>query len=148
MELTVPETGEVDRVVELWLSLASGQQEYGSHLLAERNSERIRESILRHVVRDSVLVARDGKLVGFVMFSTNASEYVQDCTQGTIENLYVRPGRRDEGVGSRLLAAAEKRLQDAGVDAITLEVMAANDDARRFYRRHGYSPHRVEMEKQ
>jgi len=148
MELTVPETEEVDRLVELWLSLASGQQEYGSHLLAERNSQRIRESLLRHVVTDSVLVARDEKPVGFVMFSTEPSEYAQDCTRGTIENLYVRPDRRDEGVGSRLLVAAEKRLNEAGVDAITLEVMAANDDARRFYRRHGYRPHRVEMEKQ
>lgn len=148
MELTVPATEEVDRIVELWLSLASGQHEYGSHLLAEANSQRIRESILRHVVTDSVLVARDGELVGFVMFSTETSEYAQDCTRGTIENLYVRPDRRGEGVGSRLLAAAEDRLEDAGVDAVTLEVMAANDDARRFYRRHGYRPHRVEMEKQ
>jgi len=147
MEITVPETGEADRLVELWLALADGQRAYGSHLLVEENSERIRESILRHVVSESLLVARDGEVVGFVMFSTETGSYEQDHSRGVVENLYVVPDRRDEGIGTALLAAAEARLSELGADAIALDVMADNESARRFYRDRGYRPHRVELEK-
>jgi len=64
-----------------------------------------------------------------------------------IVNLYVRPGSRGDGVGSALLAAAESELADMGVDTVSLEVLADNEDARRFYRRHDYGPHRVELAK-
>jgi ribosomal protein S18 acetylase RimI-like enzyme len=147
MEITVPDTGEADRLVELWLALADGQRTYGSHLLVEENSERIRESILRHVVSGSLLVARDGAVVGFVMFSTETGSYEQDRSRGVIENLYVVPDRRGEGIGTALLEAAETRLGELGADAIALDVMADNESARRFYRDRGYRPHRVELEK-
>jgi len=147
MELTVPDTETVDEIVELWVALAHGQREHGSHLYAGENSQRIRESLVRHVIADRVLVADTGRITGFVMFTIERTEYAQDCTRGVIENLYVRPGRRGEGIGSVLLGAAESRLEDAGVDTVALEVMAPNDAARRFYRRHGYRPHRLELEK-
>ena len=147
MEIRVPDTSSVDDIVDMWIGLADGQRDHSSHLKAEANREQIRESILRHVVGDSVLVADTGRIVGFVMFTTESAQYVQDRSRGVIENLYVRPGRRGQGIGSALLGTAEGRLRDAGVDVIALEVMAPNDDARRFYRRHGYEPHRIEMEK-
>lgn len=86
-------------------------------------------------------------LVGFVMFDIEAGAYEQDATRGMVRNLFVRPAYRDAGVGTRLLAAAEDALADAGVDAVALDVLADNEAARRFYRRHGYRPHRVELEK-
>jgi ribosomal protein S18 acetylase RimI-like enzyme len=147
MELAVPETDQVDELVELWVRLADGQRDHGSHLSAEENRQQIRESMLRHIVANRVLVADTGQIDGFVMFTTETTDYVQDCTRGLIENLYVRPEARGEGIGSALLQAAERQLSDAGVDTVTLEVMAPNEDARRFYRRHGYRPHRLELEK-
>jgi len=147
MEIRVPDTSSVDEIVDMWIALADGQRDHGSHLKAEANRERIRESILLHVVGDTVLVADTDRIIGFVMFTTGPAQYVQDRSRGVIENLYVRPDRRGQGIGSALLGTAEGRLRDAGVDVIALEVMAPNDDARRFYRRHGYEPHRIEMEK-
>lgn len=89
----------------------------------------------------------DGGIVGFVTFGVESGRYDLDVTRGVVYNLFVRERYRDAGVGSRLLSAAESSLADAGVDVVSLEAMAANEDARRFYERHGYRPHRVELEK-
>jgi ribosomal protein S18 acetylase RimI-like enzyme len=81
------------------------------------------------------------------MFDLESGAYEQDDTRGVIHNLYVRPGHRDEGVGAALLDAAEEALTDSGADVVTLEAMADNEAAKRFYRRHGYDTHRVTLEK-
>lgn len=147
MNVTVPSMDAADTIVELWLSLAAGQREHGSHLLAAENRTRIRESVIRHIATDQLLVAREDGIRGFVMFTIEDSDYEQDVRRGIVENLFVVPGYRNEGVGSELIAAAEKRLTAHGVDVVALEVMASNDDAERFYREHGYEPHRIEFEK-
>lgn len=147
MDILVPATDDADTLVELWLDLADGQRSYGSRLLTHENSERIRKSILYHIVNETLLVAVDDSIQGFVMFSTEDGGYAQDRNRGVIENLYVRPQYRNDGVGSELLAAAEARLTDRGVDTISLEVLATNDRGREFYARHGYEPHRLELEK-
>lgn len=149
MEIEAATMADADRLAELWVDLARDQREYGSHLLAEPNRESVREGIARSIVTEGVLVARtsDGSLAGFVEFGPETMSYRQDTDRGVIENIYVRPNHRGTGVGSDLLVAAEERLLDTGVDRISLEVLAPNDAARRFYARHGYDPHRIGMEK-
>ncbi|PSP29222.1 GNAT family N-acetyltransferase [Halobacteriales archaeon QH_2_65_14] len=147
MEITSPELESADRIVDLWVSLAAGQQEHGSHLLAEENRRHIRESIVRRIVTDRVLVAREDSILGFVMFTIQNGRYEEDLKRGVIENLYVVPDYRSAGIGSMLLETAEQHIQEAGVDVVALEVMAANELGREFYREHGYVPHRVEFEK-
>jgi ribosomal protein S18 acetylase RimI-like enzyme len=88
-----------------------------------------------------------GDVVGFLTFTMDSGTLDQDATRGVVQNIYVVPEARSAGIGSALLAEAERRLAAAGVAVIALEVMAENDAARRFYRRHGYGPHRVELEK-
>lgn len=152
---------DAEAVVEMWLSLAEGQRSYGSHLRAEDNREQIRDAIARHIVLDGLRVARlrddradasdseypDRGLVGFVMFGLESGTFVQNVSRGVVRNLYVRPEYRGDDVGSALLATAERALDDAGADVATLEAMVANDRARSFYEDHGYTPHRVELEK-
>jgi ribosomal protein S18 acetylase RimI-like enzyme len=138
---------DADALTELWIDLAAGQRAYGSHLRAEANRTRIREAILRGTVAGRVLVARGERVVGFVMVDVESGSYDQDLDRGLVQNIYVVPEFRDRGVGGDLLAAAERLLRDRGVDAVALEVIAGNEDARRFYREQGYRPHRVELEK-
>ena len=140
---------DADRLAELWVDLARDQRAHGSRLLAEPNREAVREGLARAIVTEGVLVARtdDDAIAGFVEFAPEAASYQQDVDRGVVENIYVRPSHRGNGVGSDLLAAAERRLLDGGVDRISLEVLAENAAARQFYARHGYEPHRVEMEK-
>jgi len=135
-------------LAELWIELADDQRRHGSHLLAEPNRSAIREAMLQHAVGGTALVARrDGAVVGFVTFDVESEHYRQDVTRGIVHNVYVREGDRGKGIGGELLAEAEATLRAEAVDAVALRAMAANDDARRFYRRHGYEPHRVELEK-
>ncbi|WP_135825921.1 GNAT family N-acetyltransferase [Halorussus ruber] len=145
--------GDVDAVTDMWVDLAEGQREFGSHLFADGNRATVREAIARNAVGDGLLVAREKReddrteIVGFVTFGVESDGYDQDVTRGVVRNIYVEPDRRGDGIGSALLDAAETRLAERGADAVSLDVMADNEDARRFYRRHGYAPHRVELEK-
>lgn len=148
MEIHVPDTEQVDDIVERWVDLATDQRAHGSHVLPAANRSTIRDAVSRHLVSDSLLVARvDDEIEGFVMFSIESGTYDQDVTRGLVENLFVVPDHRDAGVGAELLAAAEAALADRGADVVALEVLAGNEEARRFYREQGYDPHRVEMEK-
>jgi len=153
----VPDSDAATDLGDLWVELAAEQCQHGSHLLAERNRASITENIRRAIVARGMYVARagadddvgagPGTILGFVMFTSDTEVMATDATRGTIENLYVRPDYRDQEIGSQLIAAAEAALAERGVDVIKLEVLAANDAARRFYRRHGYEPHRVQLEK-
>lgn len=147
VEITDVDADAADDIVDMWVGLADGQRQYGSHVRGTDNRSQIRESILRHIASDRLLAARVDQLCGFVMFAIERGDYEQDVTRGIIENLYVKPDYRNEQVGATLLEAAEAELRSLGVDTIMLSVMADNEDARRFYRRHGYDAHRVEMEK-
>jgi ribosomal protein S18 acetylase RimI-like enzyme len=138
---------ESEALATLWVRLAEDQQAYGSHLLPDKNREQIRETIVRHIVSNTLFVARDDGIVGFVMFTIETAGYRQDQVRGLIENIYVDPEYRDAGLGGRLLETAETELIERGADTVALEVLADNENARRFYRRHGYEPHRVELEK-
>jgi len=148
MDVRLARNEDADAITEQWLDLASSQRVYGSHVLADENRSMARQSVLRHIVANELLVAVDGPdYLGFVMFTVEASDYAQDTTRGLIRNIYVAPEHRSNGVGTSLLEAAESRLTDRGVDRLVLEVMADNEPARRFYRRHGYSRHRISLEK-
>jgi ribosomal protein S18 acetylase RimI-like enzyme len=154
---------DVDPLVDLWVALARDQRAYDSHLAPEANRTRVRGAIARHVVTDGVRLVRDdgdgdgderdgddgdgGDLLGFVMFGLEQGDYEQTITRGVVHNLYVVASARGRGLGSALLRAAETALARAGADVVSLEAMADNADARRFYERHGYRSHRVELEK-
>ncbi len=132
----------------MWVDLARDQRSYGSHLLGTENRAVIRETVVQRIVAEDLLVARrEERVVGFVMFTVEHGRYEQDVRPGLVENLYVAPAARREGIGSALLRAAEDRLADEGATAVQLEAMADNDGARQFYAAHGYTPHRLTFEK-
>jgi ribosomal protein S18 acetylase RimI-like enzyme len=142
------ESADAGVLADRWVDLAADQRQYGSHLLADENRRRVRETMLNHVVTNTALVARrDDDVVGFVTFGQESESFQQDVTRGVVHNIYVAADHRGEGIGSALLATAERTLADRGVDTVGLQAMATNEAARSFYRRHGYEPHRVELEK-
>ncbi|MFB6185191.1 MAG: N-acetyltransferase family protein [Haloarculaceae archaeon] len=148
MDVHTAGTDRVEDLTDCWVALAREQRQYDSHLRADANRASIRESMVRHAVADRALVAvEDGDVLGFVTFDVETGHYEQDVERGIVEHLFVVPDRREEGIGTRLLSAAETALADRGVDVVALDAMADNEAARRFYRRHGYEPHRVTIEK-
>jgi ribosomal protein S18 acetylase RimI-like enzyme len=158
------ETADAEAVADCWVALAEGQQAHGSRLYADRNRGAAREAALRHAVTGGLFVARrteaepsesdheaeeagDDAVLGFVTASRATGEFVETADRGVVRNLYVRPAERGRGIGTALLAAAEHHLAEQGSSVVSLEVMAANEAARRFYRHHGYEDHRVELQR-
>jgi ribosomal protein S18 acetylase RimI-like enzyme len=88
---------------------------------AAENGSAERETIQGFIIADRYRQRRDSHYMGRII---------------TIE---VMASGRSSGVGSLLIAAAEKELQLAGCDYVVLEVAVDNDHALRFYKKHGYS---------
>lgn len=150
VRVELADQASLDTLVDRWITLASGQREHGAHLKAEENRWAIRESLARSIVRDEVLVARlqsGTEIVGFATFHVESGSFEQDATRGILQNLHVDIEYRGAGVGAALLTEAENRLADRGCSVVALEALADNEAARRFYRRQGYEPFRVEFEK-
>lgn len=61
-----------------------------------------------------------------------------DGLVGLLDELYVTPRLRRQGLGSRLLTAAEAVIQARGAEILEINVDGQDIDARRFYERHGY----------
>ncbi|MFC3476697.1 GNAT family N-acetyltransferase [Halobacterium litoreum] len=139
---------DVAAVTELWVALADEQRDHGSHLLAAENREQARDLVRQYVHADGCLVAEDaGVPVGFVMFHVETGLYDTDADRGVVDNVYVAPDARGDGVGSALLDRAEARLCEQGADVLAVEALWDNAAARRLYERRGYAPHRVTLEK-
>jgi GNAT superfamily N-acetyltransferase len=55
-----------------------------------------------------------------------------------VEDLFVVPDHRGDGIGTALLEASEQAAREAGHDTIGLAVALDNEGARRLYARRGY----------
>ncbi len=87
-----------------------------------------------------VLLAMDkeqtlGAAVCFWGFSTVAGEPLLN-----IHDLAVLPDHQGQGIGSRLIAAAEQRARRRCCCRMTLEVLDSNEGAKRLYHRAGFGP--------
>ncbi|WP_254763533.1 GNAT family N-acetyltransferase [Natrinema marinum] len=137
---------DVETLADMWVRLARDQRRHDSAVLADANRETMRQTLGAYRVSDGLLVARlEGELVGFASISIERGSLELDATRGLLSNIYVEPAVRGRGIGTALLEAAEESLADKGADTMVLEVMADNEAARRFYRRHGYDAFRVSM---
>lgn len=90
---------------------------------------------IRRQIRDKetmVLAARNhGTIVGFAIMRFGEH-------QAHLLLLAVRPDSRRNGIASTLMAWLEQSCRTAGIQAIRLEVRAANQGARLFYRQLGF----------
>jgi ribosomal protein S18 acetylase RimI-like enzyme len=96
------------------------------------------EAIARHLRqmtesgRDTVLVAGDPELLGFLWMSESRDG---DARPGTAEivALYVDPNHKRQGVGRALALASCEIARDRGFDTVSLWVFERNEHARAFY---------------
>jgi GNAT superfamily N-acetyltransferase len=56
-----------------------------------------------------------------------------------IDEFFVLPSQRGNGIGTELLKIAETELLRAGCTNVSLQLSRDNDSARVFYHRHGYT---------
>lgn len=108
----------------------------------DRSSVEDRERSWRRTFTEpgyGVVVAEEaGRLVGFASFGPSRDRGAPDGT-GEIPAIYVAPEVLGTGVGRQLFEAAVGKLREGGFARATLWVLEANDRARRFYERAGWS---------
>lgn len=74
----------------------------------------------------------DGAVVGSIMAG-------YDGHRGWLNYLAIAPSHRGAGLGRRLVAEAEARLESLGCPKVNLQVRADNTEAMRFYASIGYA---------
>ena len=58
-----------------------------------------------------------------------------------LHHISVRPAYRRLGIGTRFLDAVRGAAQENNIKQIALDVWTFNEDARAFFRRHGFTPY-------
>lgn len=56
-----------------------------------------------------------------------------------IDEFFVEAKKRGAGIGAELLMAAESEFERVGCTNVSFQLSRGNEEARRFYRRHGYT---------
>ncbi len=86
-----------------------------------------------------VAVAGD-QLVGqvFVQLTSSETRYADGVTRGYLYSLRVRPDWQGNGLGTRLVRAAEAALRARGFNVAVIAAGKDNPRARRLYERLGY----------
>lgn len=90
----------------------------------------------------------DGRLLGYVSAEVQEPPPVVDRGDTLhINEVYVRPENRREGLGTALLDHAEEWGDQQGCARVTLTVDAPNDGAQALYRERGFEVTRHRMRK-
>jgi GNAT superfamily N-acetyltransferase len=107
--------------------------------------ESIDGDVLKHFLADESLgqawlIQQADEAIGYIILTLGYSlEYGgQDAF---IDEFYLRPQHRGQGIGTQTLAFAEDACRNLGVRALHLEVDFENPEAQRLYGRSGYRPH-------
>lgn len=97
------------------------------------------ERFTRLLGREDVLVllAGAGRPTGFAFLTLRPTPYY-DGPLAQLEELYVLPELRDQGIGTALLTGAVARTRDRGAAEMHINVDEVDVDTRRFYERHGF----------
>ncbi|MCB2067724.1 MAG: GNAT family N-acetyltransferase [Erythrobacter sp.] len=85
-----------------------------------------------------MLVGRDGagRVVAFLIVAWEASSR---RAFAVIEDMAVEPDLRGQGLGSRLIALAEQRISERGIEWVFLESGLGNEGAHQLFERAGFA---------
>ena len=116
------------RAVAALISLAYRVEDFFK--IGDRTDE---GDVLARMTRSSFLLLEDdaGTLVGCVYVAIRGDT-------GYFGMLSIDPARQGQGLGSRLIAAAEDHCRNAGCREMELEVVNLRTELPPFYRRFGY----------
>jgi ribosomal protein S18 acetylase RimI-like enzyme len=84
----------------------------------------------------------DGDAAGYVyaqLMEMVETPFIYAHSRLYLHHISVRPAWRRHGVGGALIAAVREAAAETGVKLIALDVWTFNDEARAFFRRHGFA---------
>ena len=85
----------------------------------------------------AVLAEDDGTAVGFALVSLRPAIWF-DGPVSQLEELYVVPDLRDQGIGTQVLDLCRRLVREKGSPEMHINVDEVDTDTRRFYERHGW----------
>lgn len=125
---------DAERVFELIAALAAhhGQTEF-----VLTDSAEIRRAGFGDEPKFGALLAESGDtVVGFLSYTIRYSIWVGDSYM-QIDDVFVRPSYRGNGIGEKLMLESRKHAENLGVRCLKWEVDTNNSSAIRFYKRIG-----------
>ncbi len=138
VEANLDDHEHAQALVDLIDSYARGPGGQSAPLTPEARANLV-PGLRRHPLALVLLAVADGDSAGaavcFWGFSTFAGEILLN-----IHDLVVFPQYQNRGIGSDLLAEAERLARERGCCKLTLEVHDTNVDAKRLYERFGFGP--------
>jgi len=94
-----------------------------------------------------LFVLDDREVIGFLWLLICENTWTGE-RYGYVNNLYISPARRDEGLGGELMRQADTFFRRRGIHRVRLTVTATNLAATTLYEHCGYHVTRWEMEKE
>jgi ribosomal-protein-alanine N-acetyltransferase len=83
----------------------------------------------------TLLIAEDGDdIIGYIVFS-----YDEWNNSAHIDQIFVRPDKQNQGVGSKLIDDVVNRAKKQGIRIVFLETGTKENNAIRFYKKNGFS---------
>ena len=112
-----------------------------------KSCQRFQGKILVALSRESI----PPKVVGYVLVLTAVtSESIEDgdIEYGLIRDLVVLENHRGQGIGSKLLKAAENEARKQDARWLRIEVLDSNEAAKQLYLSRGFQPYTLLLEKE
>jgi len=117
------------------------EQEPGAYYFDEPVVRRVLRQFLMTADLGQVWIFFDGQIpVGYIVLTLGFS-FEYHGRDAFIDELYVQPEYRRQGIGKRAMRLVEERARELGVNALHLEVDQGNEPAAELYRRTGYEDH-------
>ncbi|BCU66933.1 N-acetyltransferase [Sulfolobales archaeon HS-7] len=142
MQIRRAEEKDVEFIVDMFSRMYSLNSEFDPLLeIPDDIDERLRKSIIEDLRSENsvVVVAEDeGKVIGAARVRINKRRYYVPEAVALIEEIYVMPAYRREGVGDMLLNYVSQELKKKNVRSITARFPAKNLIAVSFYKKRDF----------
>jgi len=117
------------------------EQEPGAYFFDEPTVRQVLREFLASPDLGQAWIFYDHEIpVGYIVLTFGYS-FEYHGRDSFIDELYIEPQYRRQGIGKRAMRFVEGRARELGVNAIHLEVDQGNDPAAELYRRAGYADH-------
>jgi GNAT superfamily N-acetyltransferase len=122
-------------------TLARLLHDFNTEFDTETDSQPVLETRFARILTDdrvlALLASHRSQDTGFALITLRPAIWF-DGPVATLDELYVVPGRRDQGIGTALLMRACRLLRERGCPEMHINVDEVDADTRRFYERHGF----------
>jgi GNAT superfamily N-acetyltransferase len=131
------EPRDVPALLELFAELA--EYEHLTHELRATEQGLTAALFGERPVAETLIAERSGLALGYALYFPTFSSFLTS-TGIWLEDLFVLPAHRGEGVGRALLSAVAARVRERGGERLEWAALDWNELALGFYRRMGASP--------